>query len=145
MHPLLNPVAPYRYLLQNMYFSVVDKANLTFLGVLVVEFGLVSTSLAFMRNSASHPAGPHGRLSPKNGEWGPIAGGGRGRNNLHSSFPDRCDSYIACMLCRLEPFLTLNSLIHTPAPSKWQSTPVAPNDTAYKRWSCHSGLKLLCK
>ena len=23
--------------------------------------------------------------------------------------------------------------------------PTAPNDTAYKRWSCHSGLKLLCK
>ena len=23
--------------------------------------------------------------------------------------------------------------------------PLAPNDTAYKRWSCHSGLKLLCK
>ena len=22
---------------------------------------------------------------------------------------------------------------------------LAPNDTAYKRWSCHSGLKLLCK
>ena len=22
---------------------------------------------------------------------------------------------------------------------------VAPNDTAYKRWSCHSGLKRLCK
>ena len=22
---------------------------------------------------------------------------------------------------------------------------VAPNDTAYKRWSCHSGFKLLCK
>ena len=22
---------------------------------------------------------------------------------------------------------------------------MAPNDTAYKRWSCHSGLKLLCK
>ena len=21
----------------------------------------------------------------------------------------------------------------------------APNDTAYKRWSCHSGFKLLCK
>ena len=21
----------------------------------------------------------------------------------------------------------------------------APNDTAYKRWSCHNGLKLLCK
>ena len=24
-------------------------------------------------------------------------------------------------------------------------TVTAPNDTAYKRWSCHSGLKLLCK
>ena len=24
-------------------------------------------------------------------------------------------------------------------------TRVAPNDTAYNRWSCHSGLKLLCK
>ena len=23
--------------------------------------------------------------------------------------------------------------------------PVAPNDTAYKRWSCHNGFKLLCK
>ena len=22
---------------------------------------------------------------------------------------------------------------------------MAPNDTAYKRWSCHSGLKLMCK
>ena len=22
---------------------------------------------------------------------------------------------------------------------------MAPNDTAYKQWSCHSGLKLLCK
>ena len=25
------------------------------------------------------------------------------------------------------------------------SNGVVPNDTAYKRWSCHSGLKLLCK
>ena len=22
---------------------------------------------------------------------------------------------------------------------------ISPNDTAYKRWSCHNGLKLLCK
>ena len=26
-----------------------------------------------------------------------------------------------------------------------EQVPQAPNDTAYKRWSCHSGLKLLCK
>ena len=26
-----------------------------------------------------------------------------------------------------------------------EDTAVAPNDTAYKRWSCHSGFKLLCK
>ena len=26
-----------------------------------------------------------------------------------------------------------------------EETTKAPNDTAYKRWSCHSGFKLLCK
>ena len=26
-----------------------------------------------------------------------------------------------------------------------EEVPMAPNDTAYKRWSCHSELKLLCK
>ena len=58
-----------------------------------------------------------------------------------------------------------NSLFSTPKPSMTISDPVsffscqlipigdeinylsdmAPNDTTYKRWSCHSGLKLLCK
>ena len=36
----------------------------------------------------------------------------------------------------------------TPAPSADQisdDSTLAPNDTAYKRWSCHSGFKLLCK
>ena len=28
---------------------------------------------------------------------------------------------------------------------RYTSVIVAPNDTGYKRWSCHSGLKLLCK
>ena len=31
-----------------------------------------------------------------------IAGGRRGRHNLHSGLPDRCDSYTACRLCRLD-------------------------------------------
>ena len=42
----------------------------------VVGPGLVSTSPTFVRNSASHPAGPHGRHAPKSGEV---------RHNLHSS------------------------------------------------------------
>ena len=45
--------------------------------------GLVSTSPAFMRSIASHPAGPHGQLAQKNSNRAPIAGGWRGRHNLH--------------------------------------------------------------
>ena len=38
---------------------------------MVVGPGFVSTSPAFMRRSANHPAGPHDRLAPqKNGKWG---------------------------------------------------------------------------
>ena len=32
----------------------------------------------------------------------PLAGGGRGRHNLLSSLPDRCDSFTACSMCRLK-------------------------------------------
>ena len=46
----------------------------------VVGPGLVSTSPAYMRSIASHPASPHGRLAKKNGN---RAGGGKGRYNLH--------------------------------------------------------------
>ena len=41
----------------------------------VVGPGLVSTSPAFVSNSASHPAGPHGRHAPKNGKSGPHCWG----------------------------------------------------------------------
>ena len=37
----------------------------------VVGPGLVSTSPAFVRSSASHPASPHGRIT-KNGISGPL-------------------------------------------------------------------------
>ena len=47
--------------------------------------GFVSTSLAFMRTCASHPAVPHGRLAKKTVNRSPISGGGRFRRNLHSS------------------------------------------------------------
>ena len=82
MHPLFNPVTHYRYLLPNLYLSVADIAIQTCLRVLGGP-GLVSTSSAFMRSIASHPAGPHGWLVKQNSNRAPIAGGVRGRHNLY--------------------------------------------------------------
>ena len=48
----------------------------------VVGPGLISTSPAFTRSIASHPAGPHGWLAKKRYR-APIAGDGRGRYNLN--------------------------------------------------------------
>ena len=67
---MFKPAAPYRNLLPNL--SVADIAN----PYVVVGPGLVSISPAFRRSIASHPAGPHGRLSKKNGNRAPIAGAG---------------------------------------------------------------------
>ena len=57
----------------------------------VVEPGLVSTSPAFMRSSASRPAGPHDQLSKKTVNQDPLLGAGG------------FDRSTACRLCRLEP------------------------------------------
>ena len=67
--------------------------------------GLVSTSPAFVSNSASHPAGPHAQ---KNGKSGPhLLGAGR-FDTICTAAGVRCDSSTACRLCRLEPsFITL--------------------------------------
>ena len=54
MHPVFNHVAPYRYLLPTGYLFVADIKNPDCLCV-VVGPGIVSTLLAFMRSSASHP------------------------------------------------------------------------------------------
>ena len=54
VHPVFNPVAPYGYLLPNMYFFVADITNPDSFSV--VGPGLVSTSSAFVKSSASHPA-----------------------------------------------------------------------------------------
>ena len=72
VNPVLIPVAPYGYLLSDMYF--LWKISQTFL-YRVVGPGLVSTSPAFVSNSASHPAGPHGRHAQKNGKSGPHCWG----------------------------------------------------------------------
>ena len=55
VHPVFNPVAPYGYMLSNMYLFIADITNPDSF-VYVVGPGLVSTSPAFVRSSTSHLA-----------------------------------------------------------------------------------------
>ena len=59
VHPVFNPVAPYRYLLPNLYLSVADIANPD-LFACGSRTWISPTSPAFMRSIVSHPAGQHG-------------------------------------------------------------------------------------
>ena len=52
---MFNPVAPYGYLLSDMYLFVADITNPDSFNV--VGPGLISSSPAFVSSSASHPAG----------------------------------------------------------------------------------------
>ena len=97
VHPVFNPVAPYGYLISDMYLFMADitiqthsRAHTPFYGRyhtsrLVVGPGLISTSPTFVSSSASHPAGPHGRHAQKTVNRAHIAGGGEVLYNLHSS------------------------------------------------------------
>ena len=76
---MFNPVAPYGYLLPNMYLFLADITNPDSF-VSVVGPGLVSTSPVFVRSCASQPEGPHGLLAQKT-----VNRGGKVRHNLHSS------------------------------------------------------------
>ena len=67
----------------------------------VVRPRFVSTSPAFMRNNASHPADPHGQVATKTVNRAPIAGGERFRHHLHNSLQNCCDSSTTCRMCRL--------------------------------------------
>ena len=62
--PSVHHVAPYRYLLPNVYLFMADIAKPNVF-VCSCRPGFVSTSPAFMRSSTRHPAGPHGRLAQK--------------------------------------------------------------------------------
>ena len=84
VHPVFNPVAPYRYLLSDIICLWQISQIQTFL-FRDVGPGLVLTSPAFVSNSASHPAGSHGRHDQKTVNRAPIAVGGEVRHNLHSS------------------------------------------------------------
>ena len=96
---MFNPVAPYRYLLPPCICLWQISQIQTCLCV-VVGPGFVSMSPAFIRSSASHPAGLHGRLSPKIGT--PMRGAG-GFDIICSEVFNRCDSSTACRLCHLHP------------------------------------------
>ena len=101
VHPVFNPVAPYRYLLPNLYLSVADIANPDLFACSSwTRFSLDITSFYEEHcQPSSESAKP---ACPTNGNQVPIAGGEMGRHNLQC-LPDRCDSSTACRLCRLEP------------------------------------------
>ena len=56
-------VAPYRYLLTNMYLSVADIANPDFLGCCCRTW--ISIDIVRFYEEQCYPAGPHGRLAKK--------------------------------------------------------------------------------
>ena len=68
MHPVFNPVAPYRYLLPNLYLSVADIAN--------PDLFACGSRTWISLDIASHPAGPHGRLAKKTVIRPPLLGEG---------------------------------------------------------------------
>ena len=105
VHPVFNPVAPYGYLLSDMYFLWQISQIQTFLFE-VVGPGLVSTSPAFVGNIASHPAGPHGRHAQKTVNRAPLLGAGR-YDTICTAACVRCDSSTACRLCCLKPILRI--------------------------------------
>ena len=79
VHPVFNPIC---FLTCICLWQISQIQTFLFK---VVGPGLVSTSPAFVSNSASHPVGPHGRHAQKTVNQAPNAGGGEVQHNLHSS------------------------------------------------------------
>ena len=78
---MFNPVAPYRYLLPNLYLSVVDIENPDLFACGSRTWISLDTS-RFYEEYCQSSSGPHGQLA-QNRSRAPIVGGGRGRHNLH--------------------------------------------------------------
>ena len=95
MHPVFNPVSPYRYLLPNMYLSVSDIANPDLLAC------SSQTWISIVITRFYEEYCQHGRLAPKT-VIGPPLLGREGFTQFAQGLPDRCDSSTACKLCRLE-------------------------------------------
>ena len=67
---MFNPVASYRYMFLTVWLYATDIAN-TDMFCVVVGHGFVSTSNAFMRNSAGHTASLYGWYSHQKGKSDP--------------------------------------------------------------------------
>ena len=80
---MFNPVAPYRYLLPNLYLSVAYIANPDLFACGSRTW--ISLDIAFMKGIASHPAGPHGRLAQKS-VMGPSLLGAGGVDTIYTGF-----------------------------------------------------------
>ena len=83
VHPVFNPVAPYGYLLSDMYLFMADITNPDFLVQSCRTWiGLDITRFCEQqRQPSSRSAWPS---CPKTVNWTPIAGDGEVRHNLHS-------------------------------------------------------------
>ena len=98
---MFNHVAPYRYLLPNLYLSVADIANPD----LFACGSRTWISLDIARFYKEHCQPSSGSAWPnKTVIWPPLLGTG-GSTQFAQGLPDRCGSYTACMLCRLEPII----------------------------------------
>ena len=82
VHPVFNPVAPYRYLLPNLYLYVADIANPDLLACGSRTW--ISLDIArFYEEHFQPSSGSAWPAFPKHANRVPIDGGGRGRHNLH--------------------------------------------------------------
>ena len=100
---MFNPVAPYRYLIPAMYLLWQISQIQTCLCD-VIGPGFISTSPAFMRSSASHPAGPHDRRIEETVSRATIAVAGD-FDTICTAVCNRCNSFTACRMCRLVPLV----------------------------------------
>ena len=92
VHTLFNPVAPYDICFLQQILQIQNCL------CVVVGPGFVSTSPAFMRIGAIHPAG-----LPKNGKLAPPLLGAGGFDTICTAVCIRGDSSTTCRLCHLEP------------------------------------------
>ena len=97
---MFNLVAPYLYLLPTIYLFMADITN-TDLFVCGCRTWMCSTSPAFVRSSASHTAGPHGRFAQKRSIGNSLVGAG-GFDTISTAVCKRRESSTTCGMCHLE-------------------------------------------
>ena len=109
---MFNPVAPYRYLLPNMYLSVAVIANPDLLACGSRTW--ISLDIArFYEEHFQLSAWP--ACSQKNGNRAHLSGR-EGSTQFAQGLLDRCDSSTACRMCRLEPKVLSCCCCYRPTP-----------------------------